>query len=53
MVKYSHVNKCVDVEHGRNHMTTNQSGIPLTSEREITNDDNDSQGIVVHSNECE
>ena len=47
------MNKCVDVEHGRNHLITDQCGILLTSMREITNDDNDSQGNLVHSNECE
>jgi len=41
---YSHVNKCLDVEHGRNHLITSHWGIPLTSVMEITNDDNDSQG---------
>ena len=46
-----HVNRCDDVEHGTNHLIN--WGIRLASMREINNDDNDSQGTLVHSNECE
>jgi hypothetical protein len=51
--KSSHVNTFLDVEHGRNHLITNNSGKPLTSAREITSDANDSQVTLVQSNECE
>ena len=47
------MNKGTNVEHGRNHLITDHWYIPLTDAREITNDDNDSQGTLVHSNECE
>lgn len=40
----THANKCVDIEHGRTHLITSQCCISLTSAREITSDDNDSQG---------
>ena len=43
--------KGVDVEHSRNHLITSHWCIPLTSAREITNNDDESQAIVVHSNE--
>jgi hypothetical protein len=49
----NHVNRCLDVEHGRNHLITGQWCEPLTSAREITIDVNDSQGTLVHSTECE
>ena len=49
----SHVNRCLDVEHGINHLITSQWCEPLTSAREITINVNDSQGTLVHSNECE
>ena len=48
-----HVNRCLDVEHGRNHLITVQWCEPLTSAREITINVNDSQGTLVHSSECE
>jgi hypothetical protein len=48
-----HVNRCLDVEHGRYHLITGQWCEPLTSAREITINVNDSQGTLVHSNECE
>ena len=43
----------VEVEHGRNHLITGQWCEPLTSVMEITNDNNDSQGIIVHYDEWE
>ena len=49
----NHVNRCPDVEHGRNHLITGQWCEPLTSAREITINVNDSQGTLVRSNECE
>jgi hypothetical protein len=49
----NHVNRCLDVEHGRNHLITGQWCEPLTSAREITINVNDSQGTLVHSTECE
>ena len=49
----NHVNTCVEVEHGRNHLITGHQCIPLTSVREITINVNDSQGTLVQSNECE
>ena len=48
-----HVNRCLDVEHGINHLITGQWCEPLTSVREITINVNDSQGTLVHSSECE
>ena len=47
----NHVKKGVDVKHGRNHLITGHCCTPLTSAREITNNDDDSQGTIVHSNE--
>lgn len=47
----NHVKKGVDVEHGRNRLITGSWCIPLTSAREITNNDDDSKGTIVHSNE--
>jgi hypothetical protein len=49
----NHVNRCPDVEHGRNHFITGQWCEPLTSAREITINVNDSQGTLVHYSECE
>ena len=49
----NHVNRCPDVEHGRNHLITGQWCEPLTSVREITINVNASQGTLVHSSECE
>ena len=49
----NHVNRCLDVEHGRNHLITGQWCEPLTSAREITINVNDSQGTLVHSSKCE
>ena len=49
----NHANRCPDVEHGRNHLITGQWCELLTSAREITINVNDSQGTLVHSNECE
>jgi hypothetical protein len=49
----NHVNRCPNVEHGRNHLITSQCGKQLTSLREITIDVNDSQRTLVHSSECE
>ena len=51
--KSNHVNRCLDVEHGRNHLITGQWCEPLTSAREIAINVNDSQGTLVHSSECE
>jgi hypothetical protein len=48
-----HVNRCPDVEHGRNHLITSQWCEPLISTREITINVNDSQGTLVHSSKCE
>ena len=48
-----HVNRCPDVEHGKNHLIIGQWCEPLTSAREITINVNDSQGTLVHSIECE
>jgi hypothetical protein len=49
----NHVNRCLDVEHGINHLITDQWSEPLTSAKEITINVNDSQGTLVHSIECE
>jgi hypothetical protein len=49
----NHVNRCLDVEHGKSHLITGQWCEPLTSVREITINVNDSQGTLVHPNECE
>ena len=49
----SHVNRWFDVEHGKNHLITENWGKLLTSVMEITNDVNDSEGTLVHSNDCE
>ena len=51
--KPNHVNKWDDVKHSRSHLIIGHCEKPLTSMKEITNDDNDSQGTLVHSNECE
>ena len=48
-----HVNICIDVEHGRNHLITSYWCKLLKSVREIITDVNDSQGILVHSSEYE
>ena len=48
-----HVNRCIEVEHGRNLLITSQWCEPLTCAREITIIVNDSQGTLVHSTECE
>ena len=45
--------QCLDVEHGRNHLITDQWREPLTSAREITINVDDSQGTLVHDPECE
>ena len=44
-----HVNKWVVVEHGRNHLITNQRCKLLTCTRETTNDGDGSQGTTVQS----
>jgi hypothetical protein len=49
----NHVNRCLDVEHGRNHLIIGQWCKLLTSAREIIINVNDSQGTLVHSIECE
>ena len=38
------VSECLEVEHGRNHLITDQWHEPLTSVRETTTNDNGSQG---------
>ena len=48
-----HANKCIEVEHGRNHLITGQWWELLTSAREISINVNDPQGISVNSPKCE
>ena len=43
--------KGAKVKHGWNRLITGHWCIPLRSAREITNNDDDSQGSIVHSNE--
>lgn len=47
------MNKWFDVEHGKIHLINGQWCEPLTSAKEFTNDDDDSQDVKVHFNECE
>jgi len=46
-------NKWVEVDHVRNHLITSHWCIQLTNVRQITNNDNACQGILVQSNKFE
>ena len=49
LYEYNHVNRCDDVEHGRNHLIIDRWCKPLIGARETTNNDDDPQGTTTQS----